>query len=233
MSDGMYVGMSAMSSRERELEAIADNLANADTPGFKANMYAFETFFPDGAEGNMASVAAVDAGLDHRTGLIRQTGNPLDVIPAGENYFQVEMENGEIGFTRNGQITIQADGTLAIGGKPVLNEGSAPIIVPPDAPVKISADGTVWSGNVRMEQLGTFTLEGELERISASVVRAKNGNFEPSDNRVRVGEIELSNISALEASVDMMQTQRLFDNAVQAVQTYRKLDDRAIQVGKV
>ena len=84
------------------------------------------------------------------------------------------MENGEIGFTRNGQITIQADGTLAIGGKPVLNEGSAPIIVPPDAPVKISADGTVWSGNVRMEQLGTFTLEGELERISASVVRAKN-----------------------------------------------------------
>ena len=221
MSDGMYVGMSAMSSRERELEAIADNLANADTPGFKANMYAFETFFPDGAEGNMASVAAVDAGLDHRTGLIRQTGNPLDVIPAGENYFQVEMENGEIGFTRNGQITIQADGTLAIGGKPVLNEGSAPIIVPPDAPVKISADGTVWSGNVRME------------RISASVVRAKNGNFEPSDNRVRVGEIELSNISALEASVDMMQTQRLFDNAVQAVQTYRKLDDRAIQVGKV
>ena len=50
---------------------------------------------------------------------------------------------------------------------------------------------------------------------------------------MRVGEIELSNISALEASVDMMQTQRLFDNAVQAVQTYRKLDDRAIQVGKV
>ena len=233
MSDGMYVGMTAMSSRQRELEAIADNLANADTPGFKANMYAFETFFPDGADGNMASVAAVDAGLDHRTGLIRQTGNPLDVIPAGENYFQVEMKNGDMGFTRNGHLTVQPDGTLTIAGNPVMSEGGSPIVVPPDAPVRISADGTIWSGDNRIEQLGTYSLEGELERVSASIVKAKNGESEMADNRVRVGEIELSNISALEASVDMMHTQRLFDHAVQAVQTYRKIDDRAIQVGKV
>ena len=233
MSDGMYVGMTALSARQRELEAIADNLANADTPGFKANMAAFETFFPENAEGNMASVALVDAGLDHRTGAVRQTGNPLDVIPADENYFQVEMKNGELGFTRNGQMSIQPDGTLTVAGNPLMSEGGSPIIVPPDAPVKIGTDGTVWSGENRLEKLGTFKLEGGLRRIAASIVMPKSGEAEPMDSRVRVGELELSNVSALEASIDMMQTQRHFDHAVQAVQTYRKLDDRAIQVGKV
>ena len=76
-------------------------------------------------------------------------------------------------------------------------------------------------------------LPGELVRLSPSIVVPKDGITERANGRVRVGEVELSNVSALEASIDMIQTQRNFDHAVQAVQTYRKIDDRAIQVGKV
>ena len=137
MADGMYVGMAAMTAREHELEAIADNMANAETPGYKAEMYAFETFFPDDADGNMASVAAVNAGLDHRTGVIRQTGRPLDVLPSDENFFAVEMKNGNIGYTRNAQMAIDPDGTLTIAGNPVLNDGGSPIITPLNLPVRI------------------------------------------------------------------------------------------------
>ena len=233
MTDGMYVGMSAMSAREHELEAIADNMANAQTPGFKSEMYAFETFFPDNADGNMASVVAVNAGLDHRTGVIRQTGRPLDVLPGGENFFAVEMKNGNVGYTRNAQMAIEPDGTLTIAGNPVLNQGGAPIIAPPNAPIKISSDGAVWSGDNILSRLGTHAIPGALKRISPSIVIPESGETELADGRVRVGEIELSNVSALEASIDMIQTQRNFDHAVQAVQTYRKIDDRAIQVGKV
>ena len=229
----VYVGMAAMTAREHELEAIADNIANAETPGYKAEMYAFETFFPDDADGNMASVAAVNAGLDHRTGVIRQTGRPLDVLPSDENFFAVEMKNGNIGYTRNAQMAIDPDGTLTIAGNPVLNDGGSPIITPLNLPVRISTDGTVWSGDNQLDRLGTHTLPGELVRLSLSVVVPKDGMTERANGRVRVGEVELSNVSALEASIDMIQTQRNFDHAVQAVQTYRKIDDRAIQVGKV
>ena len=233
MADGMYVGMAAMTAREHELEAIADNMANAETPGYKAEMYAFETFFPDDADGNMASVAAVNAGLDHRTGVIRQTGRPLDVLPSDENFFAVEMKNGNVGYTRNAQMAIAPDGTLTIAGNPVLNDGGSPVITPLNLPVRISTDGTVWSGDNQLDRLGTHTLPGELVRLSPSIVVPKDGITERANGRVRVGEVELSNVSALEASIDMIQTQRNFDHAVQAVQTYRKIDDRAIQVGKV
>jgi flagellar basal-body rod protein FlgF len=91
----------------------------------------------------------------------------------------------------------------------------------------------VWSGDNILTRIGTHTIEGALQRISPSIVVPQNGETVLGDGRVRVGEIELSNVSALESSIDMIQTQRNFDHAVQAVQTYRKIDDRAIQVGKV
>src|SRR5512147_1572388 len=95
MADGIYVSMCGAEARTEQLDAIADNLANASTPGFKASRPAFESFLPRGAgaASDKHYPAAVAAGFDLRSGPTQRTDNPLDVVP-GEGMFLMVQTRG-------------------------------------------------------------------------------------------------------------------------------------------
>jgi flagellar basal-body rod protein FlgF len=234
VSDGFYVSMCGAVARSEQLDAVADNLANAQTPGFKAARPAFEAFLaPSGAQ-DKAYPAAVGTGFDLRPGPAQHTGNPLDVLPDDGAFLAVRLPDGTPAYTRDGRLTVDAEGRLVSGGRPVLDEAARPIAVPLDAPVRIDAHGTVWAGEQQVAELARVRLSGPIDRAGASTfVTGRGGIALPADVQVRVGELELGNSSALEATVALVSAQRSYDASMQALQTYRQLDQKATEVGRV
>jgi flagellar basal-body rod protein FlgF len=230
MADGIYLGMNGAAARAEQLDAIADNLANAETPGFKASAPAFESFLTEGT--NLAQAASVGTGLDLRPGSSDPTGNPLDVYVEGSSFLGVRMADGTLAFTRDGRLRAGPDGTLLTAGLPVVDVSGAPISVPPGAVPEVLPDGRVMVGNEEIARLGQYELDRTPppERLGPSLI---SGSGVPSRAGFRVGEVERGNVSALSTAVELVTAQRHFESAMQAVQTYKRLDDRANEIGRV
>ncbi len=234
MSDGIYVGMSAAVARAAQLDSLSDNLANAQTPGFKASRPAFETFLGE-EPGDKSYTAAVATGTDLRPGQTSLTGNPLDVLPENGAFLAVETAKGQVAFTRNGKLSVDPEGTLLSGGRPVLDVQANPIVLPLDAKVAVDAEGRVTADGQEVAKLGVYQLAGPVDRLGGSLLApSPEGSAIAVENpRVRSGEIELGNANVLEATVQMVAVQRHFDTSMQAIQTYRRLDERANELGRI
>jgi flagellar basal-body rod protein FlgF len=237
LADGIYVGMAAASARAAQLDSIADNLANSETPGFKAARPAFQSFLP--AQGGARSTdkvfaAAVSTGTDLRPGTTVGTDNPLDVLPEGDLFLGVETSTGPA-YTRNGKIEVSPDGQLQIMGHAVLNASGSAISVPQGALPTIKENGDVVVDHSVVDTIGMFKVQGPIDRNGNALFTATPGTtVEAVDGaKLQTGTIELGNVPALESTVAMIGAQRHFETAMQAIQTYKKLDERAIEVGKV
>lgn len=236
MADGLYVGMSAASARSQQLDSIADNLANAETPGFKAARAAFQSFLPTGVRAtDKVFAGAVATGVDLSAGLTNVTDNPLDVTPEGQAFLGVALPNGQQAFTRNGSLGIDAQGVLSAQGLPVLGVDGNPIVLPPQTTPTIQADGTVLASGRAVGQLAMWNIAGPVAKLGASFLTAAPGGqaTQVADGKLRVGELEMGNAPPLEAAVQMISAQRHFETAMQAISTYKRLDDRAMELGRV
>ncbi|MEW6433345.1 MAG: flagellar hook basal-body protein [Myxococcota bacterium] len=233
MADGIYVSMTGAAARAEQLEAVADNLANAQTAGFKATRPAFEAFLPESGQGQLGYTAAVHRGVDLRPGATMVTGLPTDVLPDGGAFLAVAGADGATGYTRNGRLVADGSGRLSVLGRAVLGVDGQPIIVPEGSPWSVDGQGTVLANGQEVGRLALFLLSGDVERRGdALYAPGPGGQAMAVEARVRTGEIELSNASPLEAAVQMISAQRHFDTSMQALQTYRQLDARAAEVGK-
>jgi len=236
----MYVGMAAAAARAEQLDSIADNLANAETPGYKASRPAFQSFLPPrglagpGAPQDKVFAGVVATGTDLSLGPVRTTDNPLDVVPEGQSFLSVGTLSGQVAYTRNGKLTLTPDGMLVADGRPVLGETGKPILIPPGAQVTINQAGVVSADQRVVDSLALFNLEGNIVRVGPQLYAAGPGGMvTPSEGGVSTGQLEMGNVTPLESTVQMINAQRQYETAMQAIQTYRRLDDRAIEVGKV
>lgn len=216
----------AMSGAERVLRAQqvhANNLANADTAGFRANLELSGSRQVEGAgyaarHLNQLGSDAVSA----REGTQRDTGRELDVAVQGPGLFAVQVTQGgesREAYTRAGNFTVDADGQLRLGQHAVLGEGGA-ITLPPYSKLEISADGvvSVRSGDaVELQQVDRLKLVNpefsQLRKDEAGLLVARNGEPLPADAGVRVasGRLEGSNVSAVEEMVSTMNLSRDFE----------------------
>lgn len=234
MADGLYVSMCGAAARAEQLDALADNLANAQTPGFKAARPAFETFLPAGGAADKAYPAAVATAFDLRPGPSVATGNPLDLLPEDGAFLVVRGAGGGQAFTRDGRLAIGPGRELLAQGRPVLDVQGNPISVPPDRIPSVGADGWVRAGEVPVAQLALARLEGAVDRVGAGLLApGPGGRAVPVQAAVRSGQLELGNTPPLEATVQLISAQRSFDSSMQALQTYRRMDDRAVEIGRV
>lgn len=234
MADGLYVGMCGAAARAEQLDAIADNLANAQTPGFKAVRPAFASFLPASGAADKVYPAAVATGLDLRAGPTARTGEPLDVLPEDEAFLAVRTAGGQVAYTRDGRLRLDPQRQLVSGGRPVLDRRGQPIFAPPTGELEIGADGVVRAGDMPIAELGRWRLSGPVDRLGAALLApGAGGGAEPSPALVRTGEVELGNSPPLEAMVQLVTVQRSFDASMQALQTYRRMDDRSTDVGRV
>lgn len=239
MADGLYVGMAGAAARAEQLDSIADNLANTQSPGFKAARPAFESFLPPrlspGKQNDKVFTAAVSTGVDLTPGPTVHTGNSLDLLPMGDDeFFAVQRASGEIAYTRNGKISLDGSGQLRAAGQLLLGADQLPIAVPPGIIPEVGQDGTVRGDGGELGRIGLFKVDGPMSRIGPSLLSPVNGTTPSAvDGRVRVGDLELGNFSALEATVQLVSAQRHYETSMQALQTYKRLDDRANEIGKV
>ena len=234
VADGIYVSMCGAAARSEQLDAIADNLANAQTPGFKAARPAFEAFLPQSGAADKSYPAAVATGFDLRPGPTARTDSPLDVLPEDGAFLAVATEDGTRAYTRDGRLGVDGERRLTQSGRPVLDRAGNAIHLPPGPPPQIGQDGAVRVGDVVVAELGRFQLTGPVDRVGPALLApVRGGQASPVDAKVRVGEIELGNASALGGMVQLIAAQRHFEASMQALQTYRSMDQRSADLGRV
>jgi flagellar basal-body rod protein FlgF len=198
----------------------ANNLANADTAGFRANLEVAATQAMQNGYGyDSMHLAKTEADtISTRAGAVRETGRPLDVAISGAGYLAVQYGEGEA-YTRAGAIDIDANGALSVNGHPLMGEGG-PIVLPPHQAVEIGSDGTIsvlTEGATLMQPVDKLRLvnaEGaELTKNEAGLIVSRDSNPLEADPNVAVRgrALEGSNVSAIEEMVAVMSLNRSFE----------------------
>jgi flagellar basal-body rod protein FlgF len=216
----IYTAMSGAERALRGQQVHANNLANMDTAGFRANMeLATAAKLPGYGYDDRHMTQLQANAVNTRQGTLKSTGRELDVAISGAGFFAVQGPSGE-GYTRAGAITLDADGTLTVNGMPLLGEGG-PITLPPFRKNEIGQDGTVsilGQGTTAemqvIDKLKLVKAEGsELTKNEAGLLVARDGQPLQVDNTVQVrsGHLEGSNVSAIEEMVATMSLNRTFE----------------------
>ncbi len=216
----IYTAMSGAERAMRGQQVHANNLANLETNGFRANLeLAQAANLPGyGYDDRHMSQIQANAGTD-RQGVLHQTGRELDIAISGNGYFAVQGPSGEA-YTRAGSVTLDADGSMTVNGMQLLGEGG-PITLPPYRKVEIGQDGTVSvlgaGADAQMQVIDKLKLvraeASELTKNEAGLVVARNGQDLATDPTVQVkaGHLESSNVSAVEEMVATMSLNRTFE----------------------
>ena len=221
----IYLAMSGAKATLQRQDSLANNLANASTTGFRAEMQAFRAV-PVRGDGATTRVYALESsiGYDPRPGPVQSTGRALDVAVQGNSWLAVQGLDGTEAYTRAGSLQVSAEGQLVTPtGLPVQGDGG-PITVGVNAQVEIAADGsiTTTTGNGRPQQVGRLKLvtpEAPLNRGADGLFRAADGDL-PADATARVqsASLEGSNVSAIETMVAMIAAARQFEHQMKMLQ---------------
>jgi flagellar basal-body rod protein FlgF len=212
-----------MSGAERALRAQqvhANNLANLDTPGFRADLeLATSEAVTTGYGYDARHLSRLEANsIASREGPVRETGRDLDVAVAGQGYFTVQWQDGEA-YTRAGSFTIDENGALTLNGRAVIGDGS-PIVLPVHSRLEIGDDGTISvqsPGDAQMQPIDRLKLvrpePNEVTKNTGGLIVARAGGPLPADDTVKVrgGYLEGSNVSAIEEMVATMNLNREFE----------------------
>lgn len=234
----IYLSMSGAKATMQRQDSLANNLANASTVGFRAELQAFRSVPVEGS-GASTRVYALEStpGFSAEAGPITATGRPLDVAMRGNAWLSVQGLDGTEAYTRAGSLMLSSDGTLSTAaGLPVLGDGG-PIQVPPNSDVSIGQDGTVSaSTNGRSTPVGRLKLvtpdaENALTRGADGLFRAAGGDL-PADANARLqdGALEGSNVSPVENMVAMISAARQFEAQMKMLQTAEGNEKAAAQL---
>lgn len=226
MDSPSYIILSRLTSQLRASQVTAHNLANADTPGFRAARPIFaEHVARQGQVNGPRAGREVAYAWDRATwrdtdpGEITRTGNPLDVAISGEGYFTVETPRGER-FTRAGRFAMGANGQLVDNhANPVLNVNGQPIaIAPNDTRIEIAGDGTIRSENGVLGRIRLVRFDNEQALRAEGDRLFDAGGQDPREvaqPRMVQGAVEGSNVVSVLEMTRMMAELREFQMATQ------------------
>ena len=226
----IYTAMSGASAAANRQAVLSNNLANASTNGFRAELSTFRAV-PVRGDGAPTRVLALEATPGHldTPGAAQRTGRSLDAMTTGNSWFAVQALDGTETYTRNGSFEVDNEGTLKTSnGLTVLSDGGSHISVPVGAAVSIGFDGTLSAkvGNQPPTGVGrlkmiTPTAEDPLKRGNDGLFRSTSGDPLTNDAnaRLNVGVLEGSNVNAIETMVGMIATARQFDTQMRLLQT--------------
>lgn len=215
----IYTAMSGAERAMRAQQVHANNLANLETPGFRADMELATARAVEGYGYDARHLSELSASsVSSRQGALRQTGRELDVAVVGEGYFTVRSGNGEA-YTRAGNFTLDAEGGLLLNGRQVLGDGGE-IVLPPHTRVAIGQDGTVSiqpPGQTELQAVDRLKLvrpqAADMSKNTLGLLVSRSGEELAADDTVRVsaGHLEGSNVSAVEEMVATLAVTRDFE----------------------
>ncbi len=220
----IYLSMTGAKATMQRQEVLAHNLANASTPGFRAELTAFRAV-PVLGQGAATRVYALEStpGYNAEPGAVQATGRNLDVAMKGNTWLAVQGLDGTEAYTRTGALDVNNEGVLITKtGLTVLGDGG-PITVPANAQVQIAPDGTISAavGNAKPQSVGKLKLvtpEAPLQRGEDGLFRAANGDLSADpEARVQDSALEGSNVSPVETMIAMIAAARQFEQQMKMV----------------
>jgi flagellar basal-body rod protein FlgF len=233
----IYLSMSGAKATLQRQDVLANNLANASTTGFRAELQAFRAV-PVVGDGASTRVYALESTVGHNTqpGPLQTTGRSLDVAGHGNAWLAVQSLDGSEAYTRAGALEVNAEGLLVnTAGLPVLGDGGT-ITLPPNARIEIAADGSISAaeGDERPQNVGRLKLvvpEAPLTRGEDGLFRAADGDLpaEPTA-RVQGGALEGSNVSPVETMVAMIAAARQFESQMKMLQSAEQKEQAAAKL---
>jgi len=247
MENTLLIGLSRQTVLERQLDVVANNIANVNTAGFKADTSLFEEYLMPGAHednfvGRDRRVSYVqDRGTfrDFTQGASEQTGNPLDMAVSGNGFLVVQTAGGER-YTRDGGMQINSQGQLVTAtGNPVLGNAGPIVFQPTDHDINVSPDGTITvvEGNGRTDalrgklRLVSFADAQKLLKEGSNLYSAGEGGAAQADTKSQVqqGYIEKSNVSSVAEMSRMIEVTRAYTQISTLLQQESDLHKSAIE----
>ncbi|WP_456296999.1 flagellar basal-body rod protein FlgF [Vibrio sp. AK197] len=232
MDSFLYTATSGASRVLKAQQVHSNNLSNADTAGFRADMERLNSVPLQGSGfDGRTMVVTNSAATRYDSGDITKTGRPLDVAILGEGFFAVETPNGEEAYTRAGNIAVDVNGALSINGFALIGE-NGPMVLPEYQKVEVSERGVISitpPGGGAEVQVGAMKLvrpePNELQKQSDSLLHTVNGGVLDADETVQIASehVEGSNVSAIDELLNVMSLTRNFEMQVRMMKAAETL----------
>ena len=237
----IYTAMTGAKGTMDQQAAVAHNLANATSTGFRAELHKLRAVEVQ-TEAMRTRAFTVDASVanNFEQGALQHTGRAYDLALQGKGWLAVQMPDGTEAYTRNGSLEVSANGILQThDGRPVLGDGG-PVTIPPDNEITIGADGSISAS--QPDQPGVVNVVAQLKLVNppeADLVRGDDGLFRvrggapaQADPNVRVagGYLEGSNVNVVDQMVQMISLARQFEMQTRMLSTAEQNDRAAAQV---
>ena len=226
MDRGLYIAMSGAKQILHAQDSNSNNLANANTTGFRADLEQFRSM-PMYGQGHPSRVFAMAErpGVNCSAGALHTTGRELDVAIDGDGWIAVQSKDGGEAYTRAGDLHITPQGQLVTGGGLQVIGNGGPIAIPPQQKIEIDRDGTI---NVIPQGSNATTLavidriklvkpdRTQMEKGTDGLFRDKSGQPAPADADVKLatGTLEGSNVSTVGEMVEMIELARQFEHQI-------------------
>ena len=235
MIKGIYTAARGLNSRMKNLEIVANNLANLNTTGFKREVPFSEVM-------NQYGQVGIQKATDYQQGNLAETSNPLDVAISGKGFFVVQTENGAE-LTRNGQFKISDDGYIVTrDGNKVLGRNGAinvnNLLLDKDKVLTITQKGGIKYGDNVIDSLLIAKMNDPQasERTTGVNFNADNDGFQiadPDSYVIKQGYLEESNINPIKEMEAMIQLNSEYDSSSKVINYLDQSLDEANQIGKV
>lgn len=253
MSDGgMYVALSGMDAQEKLVDIISQNIANANTTGYKKLRPVFKLVVPAGGQGQAQAAAAAspDAGplpslnfstlektsTDFTQGGIMHTGNPGDLAIEGEGFFQVETPQG-VRYTRKGSFHVDQDGNLATTeGYPLLGAGGSIGLTGPDFSFSVDQTGDVSQGGQIAGKVSVvkFPDPSRLTRVGEGYFSCPDDPAPVDNSAIVQGSLEQSNVNIVKDLTDLIAAMRSYEGYQKYIKSSDDVTTKAVnELGRV
>ncbi len=225
MENSIYIGLSRQVTLQRNMDIIANNVANMNTPGFRGQNLVFSEFISD-PRGQKDPLSFVfDHGQYQITdpGPVRITENPLDVSLTGPGFLGVQAPDGQVAYSRDGHFQLGLNGALVTAsGLAVVDQGGSPIIIPANSSeINIDKKGIISNQDGAVGQLMVVEFEDvqKLEQLGNNLYRADVPATPSEKTVVTQGSLEGSNIKPVVEMTRMIDTLRSFQNVQKLLQS--------------
>lgn len=249
MLRGVYTSATGMEAQKDMQEIIADNLANANTSGFKAVRHIYKSFadhpIVNSATGQEMGeishgIEPFSTSYDFAQGPLRQTGNPLDVAIQGEGFFAIQDADGVVSYTRNGHFSLDKDGYIVTqAGDFLLDQGFAPVYLGFQGvrDLVVLRNGNMVVNGDYVARLNTFEFpdDAKIMRLAGdkyTADKALTGMNNSFNSTLAQGFIENSNVSPVKTSAEMVQVMRTYESNQRAMKAQVDTLQMLMQLGE-
>ncbi len=260
MIRSLWIAKTGMEGQQTKLDAIANNLANVGTNGFKRAGVVFEdlmyqTLRQPGAASSEQSIlpTGLQVGLGVRAaastrnftqGTLQQTGNQLDLAIKGQGFFQVQLPDGTTGYTRDGGFQVDANGQLVTNSGYTVQPGitipgnALSVTIADDGTINVAVPGQAAPQSLGQLQLASFVNPAGLESRGQNLYAETAASGTPNAGApksgglggLQQGSVEGSNVNVVEELVSMIATQRAYELNSKAIQTSDQMLQRLAQL---